>query len=178
MKHRLLLVASLLISNTLLANDMEFAISDEMAEASYQAYYSNNFNTRLSLLRADDDNLESNMLDFGLYANGNTGRVRSHLGGKLFWLDGEKVDIRGIALGGAIDAFLAPKLFLVLSAHYAPDILTGGDLDNYTDYGLRLSYQLLDNAAVFIGYRNITAEKGKYDYDAYDGGFAGFRFTL
>lgn len=179
MKYLLTFLLAALSCQLVQANDIEFAISNDSVEASYQAYYSNNFSSRLSLMRADEDNIESNLLDFGLYANGKTGSFRTHLGGKVFWLEGEKNnDARGIAIGGAVDAYLAPKVFLVLSAHYAPDILTGGDFDNFIDYGLRLSYQVLDNASVFIGYRYIEAEKDKFEYEAFDGGFAGFRFTM
>ncbi len=178
MKLWLALFTLLSFSSITYADNLEFALSDEVIEATMQNFYSDSFSSQAALLHADDDKQTSDLISFGLFANGKTGSVRTHLGGKLFWMEGEKVDSRGLALGGAVDAFLTPKLFIVGSIFYAPDITTGGDFDNYLDLGVKLSYQILENTALFIGVRSIEVEKDNFDYEVYEGLLFGFRFNI
>jgi hypothetical protein len=42
--------------------------------------------------------------------------------------------------------------------YYAPDILTGGDGQGLTEYGLIMDYQLTPQANIFVGYRKIEAD--------------------
>ncbi len=191
MKHISILSILLFISSFTYASELEFALSDDSIETSYQSLYAGNFGTTISWLHADvdedyaADDLKSDTAGIGLYAHGKTGNIRTHLGGKAFWLHTKsntqkdnKNDMHGIALGGAIDAYIIPKLFIKANALYAPDILTGGDFENYIELGARVAYQVLPNAAVFVGYRFIEAEIDDKDLEIYQGGFIGFNFRI
>ena len=169
------------------ASELEFAISDESIETSYQSFYAGNFGIDVSWLHTDVDDTKGDIAGFGLYAHGKTGKVRTHLGGKAFWMHekegNENKDMHGIALGGAVDVYIIPTLFIKGKVLYAPNILTGGDFENYLELGARLSYKLLPNAAVFVGYRYIDIENDDKnltddDNDYFKGGFIGFNFNI
>jgi opacity protein-like surface antigen len=71
-----------------------------------------------------------------------------------------------IAAGVGLEArYLPPQLMGVgLDTHltYGPDIFTFGDADNYLESGLGLSYQVLPNARLTLGYQHIRASLGKH----------------
>jgi hypothetical protein len=54
--------------------------------------------------------------------------------------------------------------------YYAPDIIAFGGLDRYFEYGVRADYQVLRNANVYIGFRQIRADFGS-GYADMDSGF-------
>lgn len=84
------------------------------------------------------------------------------LGGRLAWFEGDssKQDGYALALGGSFrwqvpryNRFgVAGELF------WAPDLLTGGDAEEYQDAGLRLTYNVIRQAQVFVGARYVRAE--------------------
>lgn len=66
-----------------------------------------------------------------------------------------------IAAGIGLEArYLPPQLMGVgvdARLTYGPDIFTFGDADNYLESGLGLSYQVLPNARLTLGYQHIRA---------------------
>ena len=171
-----------LLSSTGFGSELEFALSDDTIETSYETFYAGGFGTAVSWLHADIDQVKSDNVGVGLYAHGKSGNFRSHLGGKAFWLHSKyqshNIDMHGVALGGAIDAYIIPKLFISGSVHYAPNILTGGDFENYLELGARISFKLLPNADIFAGYRFLETEIHDEDEEIYKGGYVGFNFHI
>ena len=61
---------------------------------------------------------------------------------------------------------------------YAPDIITGGDFENITEWDARLSYQLVEKGSLFIGLRNLEVDTGEQDFDVYDDAYFGLKFEF
>ena len=62
-----------------------------------------------------------------------------------------------IGIGGLI-RYSPPglsRMGIVGQVYFAPDITTFGDANRYVETGLRLEYDVIPNAAAYIGYRNI-----------------------
>ena len=88
-------------------------------------------------------------------------RLRLRVGPRMYGAFlGEDQDIFGIALGGeASYGFGADRSSaIVLSAFYAPDILTFGTADNISDVSLRFETRLRANTTMFVGYRNFEID--------------------
>lgn len=62
-----------------------------------------------------------------------------------------------IALGGLVRYAppAVPRVGLVASAYWSPNILTFGDSDRSIETGLRVEYEVIPQAAAYIGYRKI-----------------------
>lgn len=84
---------------------------------------------------------------------------RFALGPQLYaaLLTEEDQDIFSVALGGSVRSVPTgrAKLSLMVSAFYAPDILTFGTADNVTDLTARLELKLRDKAVGFVGVRRL-----------------------
>lgn len=173
--YRNILLSLLLTGSTLAsAGSAEFSISNDFLNFNFESRLSNSVATNVSLIHSDVDGHKNNVIGAGLYAYHQSQRLKIHLGGQPYYFDGHKVDAHGIALGGGADFYFIPKAYISGSLLFAPDILTGGDFENYTDAQIKLGFQLLPNADIFLGYRFVEAEEGKFDYEIYKGGFLGF----
>ncbi|HET8552063.1 MAG TPA: YfaZ family outer membrane protein [Gammaproteobacteria bacterium] len=77
-----------------------------------------------------------------------------------------------IAIGGFVQYQLPRYNRIGFGAHiyYAPGIISFGGLDRMLEYGVRADYQVLRNANVYIGYRQIKADFGPGFLDM-DSGF-------
>lgn len=76
-----------------------------------------------------------------------------------------------IALGGFVGYQFPTANRLGLSAHvyYSPDIVALGGLTRFLEYGVRASYQVLRNADVYVGFRQLKGDYGS-GYHNYDTG--------
>lgn len=73
----------------------------------------------------------------------------------------------GLALGAEV-VYVPDNLGgLGLGIHYfyAPDILSGGDAEGLSEYGVKLDYQLTPQANLFVGYQKIVADIKERDSD-------------
>lgn len=70
----------------------------------------------------------------------------------------EKNDAAALALGGQIRITPADdRKFAILGRlFFAPDIVTFGDAEKYVETLVRAEYNIMDNAAAYVGYRKIT----------------------
>jgi hypothetical protein len=182
MKHWIAFFSLLTFNTVAFADELELSISDESIDGAYEIFYGNNFSTQISLMYTDVDNVENadvkdgntyfleedgvqtHMAGFGVYANNNIGNLKTRLGGKVFYLDSEfGNEIYGIALGGALDAYVRKDIFFTGQILYAPDIITGGDFNNYWEINTRANFQVMNNARIYAGYRLIAADFEKED---------------
>ena len=195
-----LFLVLLIFSQIAAADTFEFAVSDDSAQATYEIFLSNSFSTRISGLysRVDDARIEfddhrekdrrrtrTQMLNIGLFNHGQTGPVRTHLGGELFWVNPSIKDAKngndqtfGLALGGAIDAYITPELFIVGRLMYSPNILTSGHYNNFVQFNTRIAYQILPHTALFAGYRYLEVRGDDLDAVLFNGPFLGFKFNF
>jgi hypothetical protein len=71
------------------------------------------------------------------------------------------------------------RLSLNLYGHYAPGALSFGDIDDYRELGLDLSYEVIKSASIYVGYREIVADVDPAgEIEAADGLHAGLRLTF
>lgn len=87
-----------------------------------------------------------------------------------------------IAVGGQAEARYPgfDRIGLSVYGYYAPDVLGLGDVEQYYEIGVALDYQVLKDASVYIGYRNVNIELEPLDGDitADNGLHAGLRLNF
>lgn len=167
------------VSTVATADNIEFSLSSDMVEAQYQTDFGKSYNTRINWLHADQDNIKSDLLGFGLYASNTSGQISTNLGGRAFWLNGEdSLKAHGLALGGSVAFAITPELSIGAGLLYSPDIINGGDFETYYDAEVRLGYKVMEHASIFVSYKNTEASINKFDYEIYKGGAVGFKFSL
>jgi hypothetical protein len=66
-------------------------------------------------------------------------------------------NVSALALGAMIrySPPMSPRLGIVGQAYLSPNILTFGDADRYIETEARLEYEVIPQAAAYLGYRNI-----------------------
>ncbi|MGB5324814.1 MAG: YfaZ family outer membrane protein, partial [Pseudomonadales bacterium] len=152
-----------------LANDIELAISNDLIDLRFRTEYEKDFSGTIGFLHTDFENIESDQVSYTFETRGQVENVIVKLGMRLFYLDVERDDGFGAALGVGAQAYLVDKLSVSGQFYYAPEIITGGDLENTLDGELRLNYQLIENGSLFLGYRvyEVDAKRGG-SVDIYD----------
>ncbi len=106
----------------------------------------------------DEDNL---FFDSGILVKNEVGSnvpgVTVGVGIKGLIAKADSNDAVAMALGGQI-RFAPPfasRFGLAGQFYFAPDIVTFGDADRYIETGVRLEYEILPQALVYVGYRKI-----------------------
>jgi hypothetical protein len=100
----------------------------------------------------------------GLLVTGDAGardaNVTAGLGVRLAVLDVEQVSGGALALGGMLEARLPAfnRIGLVAYAYGAPEASSFGDLEGWFEYSAALDYQVLRNASLYAGYRQLKVE--------------------
>lgn len=63
-----------------------------------------------------------------------------------------------VAIGGQAEGRLPgyDRFGLSMYGYYAPKVLSFGEFDKYYEVGASLDYQVLQNASVYVGYRNVN----------------------
>lgn len=103
------------------------------------------------------------------------------IGGRALFVDTDGPNGGGLALGGHF-RFTLPdmdRLGIGGELYYAPSIVAGGDLDRHLQWSLRGEYQILRQANVYIGYRQVRPafeEGGSFRLDS--GIHAGLRLDF
>lgn len=96
------------------------------------------------------------------FASGGASPLRAGLGGKLFVVDADQRNSRGGALGlGGFFDYTFPRydrLGLGGEVYFAPDVLGFSDVESYREIGVHVRYNLLREADLYLGMRNIRGE--------------------
>lgn len=102
-----------------------------------EAFYGN-------LFVADNINKQSNLL--------------AGVGGRLYYINADSPDIKGttVSLGGFINYDIPNITNLSVRAdiYYAPDVLSFDDIEKNLDMSVRVQYRIIEQAWVYLGYRN------------------------
>lgn len=126
----------------------------------------------IGAIYSDDDNQERfTQFHTGLLVTGDAGArnalVQVGLGVRGVFLDVGSLDTNGgaIALGGQVDARLPQynRIGMAAYAYYAPDVSAFGDVDKYLEYAANINYELIRNAFVYVGARQV-----RYGFDPGD----------
>lgn len=87
-----------------------------------------------------------------------------------------------VALGGQLEARYPgyDRLGLSVYGYYGPEVLSMGEFDQYYEIGVGLDYQVLKDASIYIGYRNVNVEleDNRGDITADNGLHAGLRLDF
>ncbi len=157
-----ILVVSL--SRCAYAQTVDLHVNDDTAEIQFrsviseQVYGYMEFNARF--LYSSEKHADNKLGSAGVDAYGELEAVpglEMGVGTKLY---GGRVDhegVLGVGLGGLL-RYAPPALNgFVFSGtlYYVPKVSSFLDLERLLESGLRLGYQIIPNAAVYVGYRNI-----------------------
>lgn len=140
---------------------IDLSLSSDSVRAAYgAAWQTTSLDFEVGWLHNQDD---GDVVDLSLHAFGVVGRNDSldlGVGGRTLWVDADTGDGAAIALGmiAAWSVPRAPRLRLGASAHYAPDVVAFGDLEEYLQAGLSVSFLVVDRAQIYVGYRLVEVE--------------------
>lgn len=161
-----------------MANEISLAISDEMIDLRLTTDYEQDFFGRLEFLHTDIDGNTADQLAFTFGTVGTLDNVNVMLGLRPYWIKAESETGYGLALGGGGSMEVAPRLFVGGEFFYTPEVLSGSDVDNGLDLALQVSFQAIENGAVFAGYRDIEIDTGAGDVDVYDSYYLGVSLSF
>ncbi len=108
-------------------------------------------------------------------------KVDGTLGVRAYYLDGEGASGEAIAIGGSLNARFREinRVIWTVYGYYAPDPLAFSDAHEYVEFGLSVGYELLHNAVLYAGYRNIEVDfSGDGTHTVDNGLLAGVRLTF
>ena len=97
------------------------------------------------------------------------------IGGKFVAFDAGDPSGSALAVGGYLIHNLAAANLLSVRGdiYYAPGVVTFGDGQRYLEFGVRLEYKLVEQASVYLGYRNIDVHFDQSDFDLDKSGHLG-----
>lgn len=121
----------------------------------------------------------------GLLVTGDAGAQQANvvagLGGRLVALDVEEVTGGALALGGMAEARLPAfnRIGATLYVYGAPKASAFGDLEGYLEYAVGLDYQVLRDASVYAGYRQVKVDvKDVGDFTVDNGWHLGLKLNF
>lgn len=88
--------------------------------------------------------------------------ISGGVGLRLAYTNGDASNQTGYGLGlGGFAKYVFPRydrLSLRGHAYYAPEVLSGNDMEEYQDYALQLAYNVLREADAYVGLRYVSAD--------------------
>ena len=106
--------------------------------------------------------------------------VTAGLGARLQYVDAENDSGGALQLGGQAEARLPGYDRFGLSAYvwFGPEATSFGEVDDLLEYGVALDYQILRDAAVYVGYRQVEVDFGQPQDAEEDGVHGGIRLNF
>lgn len=149
------------ISASVFADSLDVSLSNDVAQFQYIAPMGHVGQGKSEAHMGFLYNNSNNVLgDIGLLVmnnGGNTAAVSFGVGIKVVAATIEKNNTMALALGG--QARLSPsddkKLGIIGQLYFAPDVVTFGDADRFIETGVRVEYEIMQQAAAYVGYRKI-----------------------
>ncbi len=130
----------------------------------------------LGALIGEEDSRNFKQAHLGVLVTGDAGareaNVTAGLGGRIALLDVEKVSGGALALGGRIEARIPAfnRLGVMAYLYGAPRASSFGDLDGYLEYAMAVDYQVLKQASVYAGYRQLKLDVENFGTATVDNG--------
>jgi len=179
----LLLLAG--VSTSALADNLDINLRNDALRATYSMELSNSMSTDFGFLYNDDEEqLDDVMLHAGLMVSGENwsdkGTFDISLGGRAIYTTPGAVDLAAVAFGGKLRFSPVHRLGIGGSAFVAPSITSMMDADGYREFGVQVDYQMLPQAFVYVGYRNIEVDivDGPDDVELDEGVNVGFKLLF
>ena len=152
------------LSGPALADELDFNLNDDTAKLGF-AFTPEGRDWRFGGgWLHHQDNGDIGYVDGYLTGNASSGAnpLTAGLGGKLLFVDADRADADGgaLAVGGFL-RYALPQLNRLSfggAAYFAPDVLGFGDLGQYTEISAYAAYNVLRDADLYVGVRNIKAD--------------------
>jgi len=142
-----------LISSSAAASNFNLGLNDDTVEVGIYAPLSNASRLSADYLYHDTD---GEMLALGFQVTNRTHRGNIALGVKAVKLWSDIRDNGNVfAIGGDYSLMVAPQTTVSLSAYYAPSVLSFSGIERFYHADAKVSYALMPNADVFLGYRDV-----------------------
>ena len=173
-----------------LADSIDINLHDDAIRATYTGVMqrTRGLSGEVGLLYAEDKNNDSETLVHGgLLVSGEnwskSGTFDIAIGGRLLYASFDaspnNEELLALAFGGRVRFSPVPRLGIGGHFSYAPDITAFMDSEAYEEYGLRLDYQILPQAFVYLGYRKIEVDFGfPENVELDDNGHIGFKMAF
>lgn len=162
------------------ASDLSIGLSDKMVSLDFTGATKNSaLQMNMGGLHHEDN---GQIATLGVQVSQKVNRdVEASIGFKGVGIFNDYKNASAIALGGTVDFALPMVQKLYLGAHgwYAPSVVTYNHAENFRDFGANLNLRLLDNAAVFVGYRYVRVNYEKnVDLRIFEGAQAGIKLIF
>lgn len=183
---RIVALSLLTISTTVMADTIDINFRDTSAQLQYKSsmgrdalgktefhigvLYANKNNTLVDLGVLVKDEVGSNAPGFSV-----------GVGIKALAAKTVNTSERALALGGMVrySPPEASRMGIVGEFYLSPSIVTYGDADRYSETGVRLEYEIISQAAAYIGYRKIQfGLKAVPNVMLDEGAFVGVRMSF
>ena len=120
------------------------------------------------------------LFDLGVRASNHTNRHDYSLGAKYVFFDPKNLDnSHALALGGDYTLSFTPQMKATVSAYASPSVFTSGELQRFYEFDCHVSFVLMPNANVSLGYKLTRFnydDIGNVDFD--EGLYLGVQFKL
>ena len=190
MKLRVATVALLVAANTAVtAGELDISLSNDTAQVRYYApmshskYGHTDFDLGALFTEADDLMVSAGMMMSGEAGSRSPG-VHLGVGFRGYGVSFDNTtndDLLALTLGGEV-RFVPPserRLGIAFYGNFSPDITTFGDAEQFSDFGGRVEYEVLPEAAIYVGFRHIKAELERGPSVTLDkGGHVGLRMKF
>ena len=162
-RRSLVVIALVAASPAATGAGLDLNVNNDAVRITGDLDLSNNLIVDASLFYHQDN---GSVLGAGLHltgdASGGRSPIEAGLGGRVYWVDSDtagKDSGAVVPLGGFVQ-YTFPKFnrfSIGGSVHYAPSVLSFGDLDDYLEYQAWGGYSVLRDGIVYVGYRRIEA---------------------
>ncbi len=169
-----------------LADSIDVNLKSDALRATYtmQLQSTKGLSGEVGLLYTEESNNDSDLiLHGGMMVSGEnwskSGTFDISLGGRLLYATPGNLDMLAVAFGGSARFSPIPRLGIGAHFYYAPDITAFMDSDSYREVGLRVDYQVLPQAFVYLGTRDIEVDFGDAgNWEADSGIHIGYRMMF
>lgn len=175
------------VSTVVSADNIDLNLRDEAIRASYTMEVSDTsgLNAELGLLYSEDkDKLDDTLFHAGLHVSGEnwsqSGTFDISIGGRVYHTNPGDLDLTAIGFGGQVRFSPVHRLGIGGHVYYAPEITSFDDAETFIESGVRVDYQVLPQAFVYVGYRNIEVDivDGPDDVELDDNAHVGIKLLF
>ena len=176
MKISAALSAAILLCTNAVADELDLSFNEDAFRVVYaRDFATNDLSWDAGVLNHSDNGFVVNgSMYLSGFASDGTNPLEAGLGARLGWVDGDDSGQTGVpvAPGGFLKYTLSDynRFSIRVDAYYAPDALSIKDVESYKDYSIRVAYNLLREADIFVGARYVKAEFDNDSEQLFDNG--------
>lgn len=153
------------LSQLAVGQSLDINLGDESAQFKYGSLVGGSTYGRtemvLGLLYNDDKNYVAELgLQVVDVAGTKTPGLEIGAGAKFYYVDAGANEGAAIGIGGQLRYKFAqfPRIVFIGQLHFAPGIVSFGEVDSMIEYGFAIAYEILPTADIYVGLRTIKVE--------------------